>query len=130
MSRSTLRLDIMIALVAVALVAVFAIAGCAPQQADSGSSEGTKTQTVSSEAGAYVSDEQCLSCHGGSYEALAERTADLGDWNPHDSLHGGYNACVNCTRRTKRSRSTTARTAMCTRLTKRCCTSNAVLSLP
>ena len=65
MSRSTLRLDIMIALVAVALVAVFAIAGC-------------------------------LSCHGGSYEALAERTADLGDWNPHDSLHGGYNACVNC----------------------------------
>ena len=48
MSRSTLRLDIMIALVAVALVAVFAIAGCAPQQADSGSSEGTKTQTVSS----------------------------------------------------------------------------------
>ena len=60
MSRSTLRLDIMIALVAVALVAVFAIAGCAPQQADSGSSEGTKTQTVSSEAGAYVSDEQCL----------------------------------------------------------------------
>ena len=52
MSRSTLRLDIMIALVAVALVAVFAIAGCAPQQADSGSSEGTKTQTVSSEAGA------------------------------------------------------------------------------
>ena len=96
MSRSTLRLDIMIALVAVALVAVFAIAGCAPQQADSGASEGTKTQTVSSEAGAYVSDEQCLSCHGGSYEALAERTADLGDWNPHDSLHGGYNACVNC----------------------------------
>ena len=96
MSRSTLRLDIMIALLAVALVAVFAIAGCAPQQADSGSSEGTKTQTVSSEAGAYVSDEQCLSCHGGSYEALAERTADLGDWNPHDSLHGGYNACVNC----------------------------------
>ena len=86
MSRSTLRLDIMIALGAVALVAVFAIAGCAPQQADSGSSE----------AGAYVSDEQCLSCHGGSYEALAERTADLGDWNPHDSLHGGYNACVNC----------------------------------
>ena len=62
MSRSTLRLDIMIALVAVALVAVFAIAGCAPQQADSGSSEGAKTQTVSSEAGAYVSDEQCLSC--------------------------------------------------------------------
>ena len=66
MSRSTLRLDIMIALVAVALVAVFAIAGCAPQQADSGSSEGAKTQTVSSEAGAYVSDEQCLSCPGGS----------------------------------------------------------------
>ena len=54
------------------MVAVFAIAGCAPQQADSGSSEGTKTQTVSSEAGAYVSDEQCLSCHGGSYEALAD----------------------------------------------------------
>ena len=46
MSRSTLRLDIMIALVAVALVAVFAIAGCAPQQADSGSSEEIPVQVI------------------------------------------------------------------------------------
>ena len=98
MSRSTLRLDIMIALASgFALVAVFAMAEFVRRNRPiPGRAVGTKTQTVSSEAGAYVSDEQCLSCHGGSYEALAERTADLGDWNPHDSLHGGYNACVNC----------------------------------
>lgn len=96
MSRFKVRGSVAIAFAAIALVAIFAAAGCAPQQADSSSSDGAKTEAVSGEAGAYVSDEQCLSCHGGSYEALAERTADLGDWNPHDSLHGGYNACVNC----------------------------------
>ena len=101
MSRSGKRLNIVLVLAAVALVAAFAAAGCAPQQAETaapGESSATQTSTTEApaEAGAYVSDEQCLSCHGGSYEALAERTADLGDWNPHDSLHGGYNACVNC----------------------------------
>lgn len=96
MSRFKVRRSVAIAFAAIALVAIFAAAGCAPQQTSSSSSDGAKTEAVSGEAGAYVSDEQCLSCHGGSYEALAERTADLGDWNPHDSLHGGYNACVNC----------------------------------
>ncbi len=48
------------------------------------------------EPGAYVSDEQCLSCHGGSYEALAETTSSYGLSNPHDSIHGGPNSCVNC----------------------------------
>lgn len=48
------------------------------------------------EAGLFESDEQCLSCHGGSYEALAETTAEYGLSNPHNSIHGGYNSCVNC----------------------------------
>ena len=46
-------------------------------------------------------DEQCLSCHGGSYEALAETTSSYEQSNPHDSLHGGYNSCVNCHARDK-----------------------------
>lgn len=46
--------------------------------------------------GAYVSDEQCLSCHGGSFEALAETTADYGLSNPHGSIHGAPVSCVNC----------------------------------
>lgn len=101
MSRVTKRLNIILAVAAVALVATLAAAGCAPQQAattatDEGAAAQASTTEASGEPGAYVSDGQCLSCHGGSYEALAERTADLGDWNPHDSLHGGYNACVNC----------------------------------
>lgn len=53
------------------------------------------------EAGLYESDEQCLSCHGGSYEALAETTADYGLSNPHNSIHGGYNSCINCHARDK-----------------------------
>lgn len=40
-------------------------------------------------------DQQCLSCHG-SYEEVAARTADYGDSNPHDSVHGGYATCQNC----------------------------------
>lgn len=51
---------------------------------------------ATAEAGMYQSDEQCLSCHGGSYEALASTTADYGLSNPHNSIHGGYNSCVNC----------------------------------
>lgn len=97
MNRTMKRLNLVVAGAVIALVALFAIAGCAPQQSSSSSSEGAaKSQAVSSETGAYVSDEQCMSCHGGSYEAVAELTADLGDWNPHDSLHGGYNSCINC----------------------------------
>ncbi|WP_417143722.1 cytochrome c3 family protein [Raoultibacter massiliensis] len=97
MSRVAMRKGAILLFVAIALVSSVAVAGCSPQQSSAPSGgENAANETVSAEAGAYVSDEQCLSCHGGSYEALAERTADLGDWNPHDSIHGGYNSCNNC----------------------------------
>lgn len=45
----------------------------------------------------YVADEVCLSCHGGTYEALAELTDDLGDSNPHAGTHGsGGISCNLC----------------------------------
>lgn len=96
MSRIAKRLNVVVALAAVVLVAVLAVAGCAPQQQAASTGETAKTEAVSAEPGAYVSDEQCMSCHGGTYEAVAELTSDLGDWNPHNSMHGGYNSCVNC----------------------------------
>ena len=43
----------------------------------------------------YVDNETCLSCHGDSYEALAEKTAGLGDYNPHSQPHGEMN-CNEC----------------------------------
>lgn len=77
------------------------LAACAPQQPitapDGAPGAATEEQAdMAAEAGMYQSDEQCLSCHGGSYEALAATTADYGLSNPHDSIHGGYNSCVNC----------------------------------
>lgn len=99
--RSTLG-----SLAAAALVAclTLGLAACAPQAADS-SAESTSDATTQTAAGdgtgAYVSDEQCLSCHGGSYEALAETTSSYGQSNPHDSIHGGYGSCVNCHARDK-----------------------------
>lgn len=42
----------------------------------------------------YVDNETCLSCHG-DYDSLAEKTADLGDYNPHNSPHGQLN-CNEC----------------------------------
>lgn len=83
---------------AIVLCLSLGLAACAPQAGGSGS-EGSKadtTQTAGDGTGAYVSDEQCLSCHGGSYEALAETTSSYGVSNPHDSIHGGYSSCVNC----------------------------------
>ena len=83
------------------------LAACAPQTpADKGATPGepgTAEEQVdaAAEAGMYQSDEQCLSCHGGSYEALASTTASYGLSNPHDSIHGGYNSCVNCHARDK-----------------------------
>ena len=45
----------------------------------------------------YVSDEVCLSCHGGTYEAIEELTADYGDSNPHGGTHGwGGASCNEC----------------------------------
>ncbi|QYK00465.1 cytochrome c3 family protein [Shewanella psychrotolerans] len=43
----------------------------------------------------YTQAEQCLECHG-SYEENAAKTAELGKWNPHNSIHGGYVDCTNC----------------------------------
>lgn len=85
------------------VVLCLGLAACAPQQpAPSSSPDGApgasteEKADATAEAGMYQSDEQCLSCHGGSYEALASTTADYGLSNPHNSIHGGYNSCVNC----------------------------------
>ncbi len=95
MSRVKMRLTVFLSCLLLVGFSLALVAGCAPQQtASSGGSD--TTASMPAEAGVYVSDEQCLSCHGNSYEALAQVTADLGDWNPHDSIHGGYNACDNC----------------------------------
>lgn len=92
--RSTLGAVI---LAAFALCLSLGLAACAPQPTSTEeSSSSTKVSQVGDGTGAYVSDEQCLSCHGGSYEALAETTSSYGQSNPHDSIHGGYNSCVNC----------------------------------
>ena len=91
---------------ACALTVGVALFACAPQQPATDADQaagGTAEEQVDATAGAgqYPSDEQCLSCHGGSYEALAETTADYGLSNPHNSIHGGYNSCVNCHARDK-----------------------------
>jgi hypothetical protein len=96
MSRTTIRLNFILFLLFAALISIVAITGCSPSQSSSPAGENKAAETTPVAAGAYVSDEQCMSCHGDSYETVAELTADLGDWNPHDSLHGGYNSCVNC----------------------------------
>lgn len=45
----------------------------------------------------YVDTETCLSsgCHE-SWESLAKRTEDLGDYNPHESIHGTIENCNEC----------------------------------
>ena len=63
--------------VALVLCLTLGLAACAPQTsepgADADGSSAKTTQTAAGDGtGAYVSDEQCLSCHGGSYEALAD----------------------------------------------------------
>lgn len=95
----------MIKLAALACVVALCgvLAACAPaaQPAPDGGSDGAATEMAAIGDGVYVSDEQCLSCHGGSYEVLASTTADYGLSNPHDSIHGGPNSCVNCHARDK-----------------------------
>ena len=61
---------------ACALTVGVALFACAPQQPATDADQaagGTAEEQVdaTAEAGQYQSDEQCLSCHGGSYEALA-----------------------------------------------------------
>ena len=102
MKKNTLKL----VAAACALTVGVALFACAPQQPATDADQaagGTAEEQVdaTAEAGQYQSDEQCLSCHGGSYEALAETTADYGLSNPHNSIHGGYNSCVNCHARDK-----------------------------
>ncbi len=83
---------------ALSIAACLTVAACSPNsdgQKESGGAE-TTTAAAPGQFDPYVSDETCLSCHGGSYEAVAERTADYGDSNPHDSVHGGYLSCNRC----------------------------------
>lgn len=101
MRKSNMSTKALIALSTMALVAALAAVGCAPAAdssktniADTGATEQAADPT--DPTGPYVSDEACLACHGGSYEAHAAQTADLGQWNPHASIHGGYNSCDNC----------------------------------
>mgnify|MGYP001042151417 CR=1 FL=1 len=101
MRKSNMSTKALIALSTMALVAALAAAGCAPAAdssktniADTGATEQAADPT--DPTGPYVSDEACLACHGGSYEVHAAQTADLGQWNPHASIHGGYNSCDNC----------------------------------
>ena len=44
----------------------------------------------------YVDTQTCLSCHEGSYEALAKKTESLEPYNPHDSIHGEPPYCAEC----------------------------------
>lgn len=90
----------MIKLIGLACVAALslALAACAPTApaTDGDASSDKGVQMAETGDGMYESDEACMSCHGGTYEAVAALTADYGASNPHDSLHGGSNSCVNC----------------------------------
>lgn len=102
MKKSTLSVKAIIALTMAIFVSMIAFTGCTPaSQSNNGDTGGgTDTQQTSADptdpTGPYVSDEACLACHGGSYEAHAENSAEYGQWNPHASIHGGYNSCDNC----------------------------------
>ena len=64
--------------------------------ADTGAATEQTAADPTDPTGPYVSDEACLACHGGSFEANAANTEKYGQWNPHSSIHGGYNSCDNC----------------------------------
>lgn len=89
-----------IVLALAATLCVLAFSACAPSDdlATTNGSEGTAEANTSAPAkdDPYISDEACLQCHGGTYEALAQETEAYGDSNPHDSVHGGYLTCDNC----------------------------------
>ena len=76
------------------VVLCLGLAACTPQGTDTGTS--TTGTAVMGVEGPYISDENCMSCHGGTYEAIAALTAQYGDSNPHDPTHGGYFACNVC----------------------------------
>ncbi len=81
-----------IVLFVITLVAALGVLGCSPQATTTSSSD----DTAAEQSLEYASDAACLSCHEGTYEAHALTTAQYGEWNPHDSIHGGYSACNNC----------------------------------
>lgn len=107
MKEHVMRKGTIALVVATLCLALACAAGCAPQSAgsaDPAPSEGAATELSDTGDGAYhtawesysAADEECLGCHGGTREAVADLTADLGEWNPHRSIHGGYNSCHNC----------------------------------
>lgn len=59
----------------------------------SGHEDGSEPELSSSY---YMDSQVCLDCHGGSWEELAKQTSDLGDYNPHDSIHGTIENCNEC----------------------------------
>lgn len=102
MKKTNVSAKVLVALSGVALVAALAAWGCAPASNAGTTDAGDAASAEQVEAdptdptGPYVSDEACLACHGGSYEANAAATENYGEWNPHASIHGGYNSCDNC----------------------------------
>ncbi|ACV21488.1 Fumarate reductase flavoprotein subunit precursor [Slackia heliotrinireducens] len=43
----------------------------------------------------FVDNDKCFACHG-TWEDLATATESLGDYNPHDSIHGTVQYCNEC----------------------------------
>ena len=50
--------------------------------ADTGAATEQTAADPTDPTGPYVSDEACLACHGGSFEANAANTEKYGQWNP------------------------------------------------
>ena len=85
---------------ALACMTIMCCAACSPAASDpkdDASQSGSEQEVVNddpSPSDPYVSNEVCLSCHGGTYEALAQITDSLGDSNPHAGTHG--NSGLSC----------------------------------
>ena len=97
MKKNAIKLTGLACIVALCM----ALAACAPAASpkptgDESGDAATEMAETGDGTGAYVSDEQCLSCHGGSFEALAETTADYGLSNPTDPSTVPRLSCVNC----------------------------------
>lgn len=91
---------ILAALAIACVVAIASLAACATSepsaQQPADQPQAQAVDTTADKDSPYVNDETCLSCHGGSYEAVAALTADYEDSNPHNSIHGGYDSCDTC----------------------------------
>ena len=82
MAKKNLNAKALIALSTVALVAALAQAGCAPTT-NAGGTDMADTGAATEQTAADPTDPT------GPYEKY-------GQWNPHSSIHGGYNSCDNC----------------------------------